>query len=61
MLMLLLSPVLVTVTLLFNIPDCVTATVLVLPDTVISAEVVPVAVLMCDTVLLSPVTLMTLV
>ena len=55
MLMLLLLPVLVTVTLLFNIPDCVTATVLVLPVTVISAKVVPVAVLVCVTVLVSPV------
>ncbi len=61
MLMLLLLPVLVTVTLLFNIPLCVTATVLVLPDTVISAEVVPVAVLICDTVLLLPVMFIVLV
>jgi hypothetical protein len=45
MLTVLLLPVLVTVTLLFNIPDCVTATVLVLPDTVIFADVTPVAVL----------------
>ena len=34
---------------------------LVLPDTVISAEVVPVAVLVCDTVLLSPVMFIVLV
>ena len=45
MLTVLLLPVLVTVTLLFNIPDCVTATVLVLPDTVIFADEVPVTVL----------------
>ncbi len=52
---------LVTVTLLFNIPDCVTATVLVLPDTVIFADVVPVAVLVWVTALESPVTVISLV
>ena len=61
MLMLLLLPVLVTVTLLFNVPDCVTATVLVLPDTVIFADVIPVAVLVWVTALESPVTVISLV